>query len=566
MNINYIKNSNNSLFNDFIKHDVIDNSNCITNYLPIYNKFFNLNNNNYDKINLNQNNSLVKINNIINYNNYDCLIKDNSNNLINKNIFIKFSPIIDVTKYLTGKYNESKLVFPYINNNSCDDKISNYNNSAYTESFFYYLSSLLLNNFSFINGIDFYGSYLAFKKNYKVNVSEDLDDLLCSDYFNDNMNTLYSIDKEFIDLLNYNTRNNKNKICIENINEISYNILSNINELNVFNSVFQDNIISNNNDILELSDNYFKIKDNKIDNSCEQVFSRDHKNTSEEDEDTSEEGEDTHDDGSDVYTSSYSDVDSNISDEIFNININKFPTQIIALEKCKNTLDYLINNSNINDDELSCIILQILLILITYQKAFGFTHNDLHSNNVMYIETDLEYICYKFNNKYYKIKTYGKIFKIIDFGRAIYYYKNRLMCSDSFHKEGDASTQYNFKPYYNSKKKMVKPNYSFDICRLGCSLYDYYIDEVESSKNPSKIKQIICNWCNDDSNKNILYKKNGDERYPDFKLYKMIARTVNKQNPLNILNNNYFNQFICNKYEKCDKLHYVDIDSIPICT
>ena len=184
----------------------------------------------------------------------------------------------------------------------------------------------------------------------------------------------------------------------------------------------------------------------------------------------------------------------------------------------------------------------------------------------MYVETDLEYICYKLNNKYYKIKTYGKIFKIIDFGRAIYYYKNRLMCSDSFHKDGDASSQYNFKPYYNNKKKVVKPNYSFDVCRLGCSLYDYYIDEVNSSKNPSKIKKIICDWCNDDSNKNILYKKNGDERYPDFKLYKMIARTVTKQNPLNILNNNYFNQYLCNNLDKSDNFHFVDIDCIPICT
>ena len=31
--------------------------------------------------------------------------------------------------------------------------------------------------------------------------------------------------------------------------------------------------------------------------------------------------------------------------------------------------------------------------------------------------------------------------------------------------------------------------------------------------------------------KNILYKKNGDERYPDFKLYKMIARTVHNHTP-----------------------------------
>ena len=28
------------------------------------------------------------------------------------------------------------------------------------------------------------------------------------------------------------------------------------------------------------------------------------------------------------------------------------------------------------------------MMLITYQKLFNLTHNDLHTNNIMYIETD----------------------------------------------------------------------------------------------------------------------------------------------------------------------------------
>ena len=54
------------------------------------------------------------------------------------------------------------------------------------------------------------------------------------------------------------------------------------------------------------------------------------------------------------------------------------------------------------------------MILITYQKAFALTHNDLHTNNVMFNETTIEYLYYKIDNKYYKVKTYGKIFKIIE--------------------------------------------------------------------------------------------------------------------------------------------------------
>jgi hypothetical protein len=42
---------------------------------------------------------------------------------------------------------------------------------------------------------------------------------------------------------------------------------------------------------------------------------------------------------------------------------------------------------------------------------------------------------------------------------------------------------------------------------------------------------LIEEWCLDDKNRNVLYKKNGEERYPDFKLYKMIARTVHAHIP-----------------------------------
>ena len=37
----------------------------------------------------------------------------------------------------------------------------------------------------------------------------------------------------------------------------------------------------------------------------------------------------------------------------------------------------------------------------------------------MYSCCKTEFLYYKINNKYFKVPTYGKIFKIIDFGRAI---------------------------------------------------------------------------------------------------------------------------------------------------
>lgn len=57
---------------------------------------------------------------------------------------------------------------------------------------------------------------------------------------------------------------------------------------------------------------------------------------------------------------------------------------------------------------------------------------------------------------------------------------------------------------------MVGPNESFDLCRLGCSLIDYFVDDIGdipeiSEKDP--LVGMILSWCNDDKQRNILYKK-----------------------------------------------------------
>jgi hypothetical protein len=204
--------------------------------------------------------------------------------------------------------------------------------------------------------------------------------------------------------------------------------------------------------------------------------------------------------------------------------------------------------NKINDKEWESIIIQILFILITYQKLFKFTHNDLHTNNIVYNNTEKKFLYYKYDGKHYKVPTFGKIYKIIDFGRAIYTFKNNLHCSDSFSNDGDAATQYNFEPYFNDKKPRLEPNYSFDLCRLACSLFDYFIDDIDNIKKiKSPIKKIIISWCYDDNNKNILYKSNGQERYPDFKLYKMIARIVNNHIPKNVIKNEVFQNYLISK-------------------
>ena len=70
---------------------------------------------------------------------------------------------------------------------------------------FSYLSSKLLNDYGFVHGIDFYGSFLGIKENFRVDITDDLEYLYDYDFFHNN-NTLFTTDKINEELLDDDTR------------------------------------------------------------------------------------------------------------------------------------------------------------------------------------------------------------------------------------------------------------------------------------------------------------------------------------------------------------------------
>jgi hypothetical protein len=104
---------------------------------------------------------------------------------------------------------------------------------------------------------------------------------------------------------------------------------------------------------------------------------------------------------------------------------------------------------------------------------------------------------------------------------------------------------------------------SFDLCRLGCSIYDFLIrDNADAEDGPTDdLQATILRWCEDDNGKNVLYKKTGEERYPNFKLYKMIARTVHRHTPEAQLAFAYFAQFQTRVVDADAEI--LDIDALP---
>ena len=562
-NIYYRKNKNGELFKGLEKNGIYNTQ----NYVPLYKKYFTLNNTNYNSINLNHKFSINSIKNKIDNNKFNVRIVDSSDNSLNTKSFFKFSPLLDPVKYMMGKYEKFDIsLLPKLEDSTCHEKLLDNNNTAYVDSFFSYLSSKLLNNYNFLNGLDFYGSFVGIQKDFVVNVVDELDYIYPADYFHKHKNKLFKLEDFDIDLLEIETRKYRKRL---EMNDETVNIETDkLDEYLTTDDIFElteNNLKLHNNENSELV--YEKGGNNKEENeeSQSEGCSSRSSNTDDEEEDEEEDDEDKESKESlnSCTNSNLSDYSTVSSEEHVVANVYNFPVQIICMESLDNTLDSLLDDeeTDLNIKEWKSCLFQVIMSLIIYQKCFDFTHNDLHTNNIMYVETKKQYLYYRFDGVLYKVPTYGKIYKIIDFGRSIYKFKGNLMCSDSYHPKGDAATQYNFEPYFNPNKPRLEPNMSFDLCRLGCSLFDHFVDSIENKnkiKNP--IAKLIIKWCTDDKGRNILYKNNGEERYPDFKLYKMIARNVHNHVPNNEIKNKLFNEYVTSKKKVNKKAKILNVD------
>jgi hypothetical protein len=485
-------------------------------------------------------------------------------------IFIKFSPLLDPYRYMIGKYeidNDCIRTLPTLNINeeSIHPKILSRHNASYVDSFFCYLSNKVLTEYNVPHGLNYYGSYLGVQEKYRVNIADDVEYLRNSKFFNDNIGKHFCIEDADLDLVKNpfstmnSSRKNKLKINIDT-NEI---ISLDCEELPILDIEPQ----SNSHDIESVyskSPSSSRSSSTSSDSSSSDVnysSDEDENNKKEDNDSNKDEKEDEDEDEEDEDEEDEDEDEDEDEEELFGY-IYNFPIQMICMEKCDGTLDELFVNDSMTNENSSSMLMQIVFTILIYQKMFKFTHNDLHTNNIMHIKTKQEFLYYQFDSKVYKVPTFGKIYKIIDFGRGVYNFNGNVFCSDSFAKDGDAVTQYNCEPFFNEKRHILDPNMSFDLCRLGSSLFDFVTDIDDDENELDEVQQTIKRWCEDDNGKNILYKKNGQERYPNFKLYKMIARTVHHHTPEAQLEYDIFKQYIIEK--STDELEeLIDIDNLP---
>ena len=561
----------------------------LQNYVPFYRRFFLLSESNHNSIGLNHRYHVASIADVVGKNVVNVALQPNSEDapVLKMPAFIKYSPLLDPVKYLSGKYDMPSpdlLALPSFAQQPASDsthqkKMHDPNNSSYVDAFFTYLSSQTLHTHGFVHGLDFYGSFLAIQKEFTVNVFDELEYFSTCKFFMANKDVLFRMDDFPTDLFG---SSRSESLRIKPSIKLSDDAEDVVLELDVLHSngdVFEDGAPATDLDapLADLTEEVVDVatQDEDANEDANEDEDEDSDSCSSRSSASSDSGpgciESIESTKSTKSTNSTNSTNSNNSDdEVHNAHIYNFPVQAIVMEKCDNTLDSLMYGRNeMTEPEWAATLMQIIMTLVAYQHMFAFTHNDLHTNNVMFVKTEKKFLHYLHKGVYYRVPTHGRIMKIIDFGRAIYKYRGQTMVSDSFDLSGDAATQYNCEPYMNPKKPRLDPNPSFDLCRLACSLFDYFVEDIRDEAEyaetlkESRVASMVVEWLKDDKGRNVLYKKTGDERYPDFKLYKMIARTVHGAVPHEQLSKPMFAHYAIPRKQIKGKPHIMDIDALP---
>ena len=231
---------------------------------------------------------------------------------------------------------------------------------------------------------------------------------------------------------------------------------------------------------------------------------------------------------------SITDFDNNNSN-LYYIKCDKMPVSLSLMEKLDNTLDNILDDDyNMSETEWFSVFFQVSFGLAVAQKYFSFVHNDLHSSNVMFKRTPLKYLYFQIGNNYYRVPTFGKITKIIDFARGTFKFGDRWVFSDQFKEDGDASGQYDYPVDGSLKNCEFKPNPSFDLVRLGTTV-------IQRLDNLTAVREFVEQITLDDTGNSLCYDED------DFQLYIDIARNCHNAVPIDVMGRPEFEKFKINK-------------------
>lgn len=207
------------------------------------------------------------------------------------------------------------------------------------------------------------------------------------------------------------------------------------------------------------------------------------------------------------------------------------PVITTVMEACTGTF-YDLLESDSDPTHHAAWVAQLVFALAFAQRTYGFVHNDLHGNNVMYVPTTEEALYYKHGGVVYRVPTFGVCLKIIDFDRATFSLRltgmkePRHFVSSQFQPDDEAAGQYNLEPFFDSTHPRIPPSPSFDLCRFATSLFwDLFPDGPDvGSTHP--LLEVFKQWMQQSDGTSVMFraKRDNHDRYHGFDLYKAIAR------------------------------------------
>ena len=253
------------------------------------------------------------------------------------------------------------------------------------------------------------------------------------------------------------------------------------------------------------------------------------------------------------------------------LEIPNMPVILIYQEAQEGVMDNLLDEDEIDEHKRGsqgwearwiAWLFQVISVLSFLQNAICFTHNDLHSNNILWRKTDKKFLFYKAKDgTIWRVPTFGKIFTVIDFGRSIFRLGKHLWVSDDHWPDQEAGDQYNFGPFFDHTLPKNPPNPSFDLCRLSVSLLDGLFDKAPPKKKGkgvsimsqedtwkvyetnSPLYNLLWSWTVNKDGHTIYEDKNGDEKYEGFDLYVRIAHDIHNAVPKDQIHKPVFSQF-----------------------
>lgn len=420
----------------------------------------------------------------------------------------KTTMILSPFKWMRGDYGALGLPKPEGVASDIQSKLQSPHTAGYVGA----LASILLSESQCPNFPKVYGVYTAIAGSHTVDISDDYEDICERKWFTDNLGKTFELklrQPEGTPSFSH-TRGRRpgvqlgDDIVLDDIQDLDADAVSEPNTRRSISwSAPKD---SDSESDFEEEDSESEADDQYEILSCD----------CSEDEDDSEDEEGLDDEGCESFAwATFKDV----------------PVITTVMEPCEGTF-YDLLDAHSEPEKHAAWVAQIVFALAYAQRVFGFVHNDLHGNNVMYVKTDQTHLYYKHQGTCYKVPTFGVLIKLIDFDRACLSVRlagmkdPRFFLSSQFQLDDEAAGQYNVEPFFSQNHPRIVPNPSFDLCRFATSVYWDLFPEGPDTPTGHPLQEVFAQWMTQQDGSSVFFRRQRDrhDRYHEFDLYKAIAR------------------------------------------